>query len=151
MTVYIIVFFTLHFAPEGNCWASTHGDMTPLFENPPKKDNIDWRNIQLWNETRVENKDEYTNVTDRIKFLLFLEICFAIFFQFKSIIALMFKLKKGRMITKVLDKSNYFMVGRFVVLGLLTFKVFSFEGQLCLCEFREYFFNHCYYDNRDFS
>jgi len=61
MGLYILTYYFLKWAEEKDCYASTHGDMTPLFENPP----TDWMQIQYASPERL-NSGDYVNVTDKI-------------------------------------------------------------------------------------
>lgn len=52
---------------------------------------------------------------------------------------------------KFRDRLGLILIVKFAVLYFMTELVFSYKGQLCFCDLREFFFNHCYFDDENFN
>ena len=94
--------------------------------------------------------NNYINVSIRFKICIFLELGFAAFFIFRALMRVRYNLKKG-FFRICYARSNYFYILRMFVLLYLTFIMLNFEGQVCFCKYRAYFYEHCYFDQIDYK
>ena len=67
------------------------------------------------------------NVTEKTVIFLILEVSIGIILILRSLIALKYKLNKGWP-KKIYEKSIILLIPRFIILGMLTYTVFRFEG-----------------------
>lgn len=125
--------------------------MVPLYDKVDKTDpNIKNTSLiaQAYN-ANVHSKD-YSNVSLKLEVLMMLEILMCFLAIARALIRIKFKLQKGigKKINVLL--SQLFLL-RIVLLLLLTIAVFNYSGEVCLCHFRDDFYEKCYFNDPNFQ
>ena len=96
------------------------------------------------------NESNFTNVTATTTCFMILELVFAAIFIVRALFALLYKLKRG-WVRKLYDNINYFFLLRCANLILLTINMLKFESQVCFCSYRDWFHDHCYFDDYSYT
>ena len=82
---------------------------------------------------------------------IWLEIAFGLFFITREAIGL-FKLKPKRGWGRTIyDNSNFIYLLRFTNLIFMSVYFLKFSTQVCFCNYRDWFHDHCYYDELDYK
>jgi TM2 domain-containing membrane protein YozV len=83
------------------------------------------------------------DVMKKFMFYFTIDMIFGLIQIVRVLLSMRFRMTKGlgRMINKFFGKIVIF---RMINLVFITILLFSYEGQICLCQQRRSFFNHCY-------
>ena len=100
--IYSIIFGQIIMNPYGDCYASSEGNMVPMFDEPPRIALDDGTNINFnktqginYNSRKTNNPGDWVNISTNMRICLISQIFFDFFFVIKGIVGLKCSMRKG--------------------------------------------------------